>query len=162
MLMSPHSTNSRVFFSATRCGKKPARNRNLGCLPLFARRPAREVAADHRELALGRVEAQFEVAAFGVELLVAPAHDDVAGHVPGVDGGAGVAFLLGEMKVPPQAGHLLEAPRDIARLDADLLHANTIRRQLRHPVRDAFGGGRAQAVEVEAGQFEHEDVPMGF
>ncbi len=93
-------------------------------------------------LRFGRVEAQFEVAALGVELGVAPAHHHLAGRVLGVDGGAGVAFLLGEVEMALEAGHFLEAAFDVARLDADLLHANTIRRKFGHPVGHAFGGGR--------------------
>jgi hypothetical protein len=40
----------------------------LGLLALFARGAAGKVGADDGELARGRVKAQFQVAAFGVEL----------------------------------------------------------------------------------------------
>jgi hypothetical protein len=151
-----------LFLERQQVRKEALEKAELGQLPLFARAAARKVAADDRELALARrVEAQFEVAAFGVELGVAPADHDLAGRMLRVDGGAGVALLLGEMKVALQARHFLEAAFDVARLDPDLLHANTIRRKFGHPVGHAFGSGRAQAIEIETGQFEHKEIPDG-
>jgi orotate phosphoribosyltransferase len=132
----------------------------LGSLAFLAGRAAREVAADDRQLARRRVEAQFEVAAFGIELGVAPAHHHLARGVLGVNRSTGVALLLRKMEVALEACHLFEAAFDVAGLDLDLLHANTIRRQFGHPVGHALGGGRAQAIEVEAGQFEQKEFPM--
>ena len=109
MLTSPHRMNSRCFFSAHQVRVEVVEEAELGLLPLLARGAAGKVAADDRELALRRVEAQFQVAAFGVELRAAEADDHVAGLVPGVNRHARIALLLGEVEVALEAGQLLEA-----------------------------------------------------
>mgnify|MGYP001256337379 CR=1 FL=1 len=55
------------------------------------------------------------------------------------------------MKVALQPGQFVEAPDDIRRLGLDFLYANTIRTMLAHPRFNALGGGRSDAVEIEAG-----------
>jgi orotate phosphoribosyltransferase len=77
-----------------------------------------------------------------------------------VDGDARIAFFLREMEVSPQAGQLLETAFDIRPLGLDLLHANTIGAGLGDPCFDALAVGRTNAIEIEAGQFEHEESPM--
>ena len=79
----------------------------------------------------------------------------------GVDRGSGVALFLSEMEVALELGDPLEVADDVAGLDPDFLHANTIRPEFGHPVGKALGRGRAKAVEVEAGEFEHEVIPDG-
>ncbi|MPN39035.1 hypothetical protein SDC9_186561 [bioreactor metagenome] len=68
-----------------------------------------------------------------------------------VDAHARVAFLLGKVEITLHAGQHLEAPGHIRSLGLDFLDANTIRRSGFDPGFGAFGRGRADTVEVEAG-----------
>ena len=131
----------------------------LGLLTLLARRAAGKVAADDGMTRLGRVKTQLHVSALGVKLRRVVAHHHVAGFMAGVDAHAGVALFLGKVKVALQAGELLKAALHIVGLGLDLLHANTIRLVLGQPGFQAFGGGRADTVEVEAGQFKQGNSP---
>ena len=123
----------------------------LGLLALFARRSAREVGADDGQLARGCVKAQFDGAALGIELGRAVAGDDVAGLMARVDAHTRVAFFLGKVEMPLHSGKLLESRGDIGRLGLHFLHANTIRPRGFDPAFNALGGGRSDAVEIEAG-----------
>ena len=58
------------------------------------------------------------------------------------------------MKMTFQPRQALEPPRDVARLRFDLLYANTIGCSGFNPGFQPFAAGRANAVEVEAGEFE--------
>ena len=123
----------------------------LGFLPLFARGAAGKVRADDGQLARGCVKAQFDGAALGIELGRAIAGDDVAGFMARVDADTRISFFLGEMEMPLHSGKLLEARGDVGRLGLHLLHANTIRPRGFDPAFNALGGGRSDAVEIEAG-----------
>ena len=139
-------------------GVEAVQKAELGLLPLGARGAAGKVAADDGELAPGGVEAGFDVAALCVEFGHAKARDDIAGGVSRVYADTGVALLLGQVKVAPHAGQLLEAPGQVALLGLDLLHANTIRRVRLQPGFDPLGRGRADAVEVETGELEQGNI----
>ena len=89
-----------------------------------------------------------------VELAAVKSDHDIAGLVAGVNAHAGVAFFLGKLKMPRHTGQHVELARHIVGLGFDFLDANTIGLGLRDPGLDAFGGGRANAVQVQAGQFK--------
>src|SRR4030095_2694070 len=129
-------------FQAHEVGIELVEEAELGLLALFPRGAAGKVAADDGHLACGCVEAQFHVAAFGVELGRAIAHDDVAGRVPRVHGHARIALLFGEMEIALEPRHFLESAGYIRRLGLDLLQANTIWAGLCDPGFYAFAGGR--------------------
>ena len=68
-----------------------------------------------------------------------------------VDAHTRVAFFLGKVEMPLHSGKLLESRGDIGRLGLHFLHANTIRPRGFDPAFNALGGGRSDAVEIEAG-----------
>ena len=140
-----------VTLGGHQMGVEGVKEAELGLLTLFARRAAREVGADDGQLARGCVKAQFDGAALGIELGRAVAGDDVAGLMARVDAHTRVAFFLGKVEMPLHSGKLLEARGDVGRLGLHLLHANTIRPRGFDPAFNALGGGRSDAVEIEAG-----------
>ena len=97
------------------------------------------------------VKAQLHIASFGVKFGRVIAHNHVAGLVFRVDADAGITFLLGKMKMPPEAGDLFETAAQVGRLRLQFLHANTIRQGQGKPLLQAFAGGGADAVKVETG-----------
>ena len=107
--------------------------------------------ADDRQLARRGVKAQFNVAAFGVELAAVESGDHFAGFMPGVNTDARVALFLGKMEMSLQACQAFEAALDVGGLRLDLLYTNTIRPGVGDPLLHALAGGRADAVEIEAG-----------
>ena len=73
----------------------------------------------------------------------------------GVNGNAGIALFLRKMKVALQTRQRFELTRHVRRLGFDFLHAQRIGRVLLQPGLQALAGGRANTVEVEAGEGEH-------
>ena len=65
------------------------------------------------------------------------------------------------MEVAGQGGNHIQRPRHIRLLCLELLHAHTIRGTVCHPRFKAFPAGGANAIEVEAGQFE-QGLSHGF
>ena len=136
-------------------GVKLGQKAELGGLAFLTGRAAGEIAADDGQLgamlAAGPVKAQLHIAALGVELRRAIAHDHIAGFMLCVHRHAGIAFFLGKMEVALEPGNFLKFAADVGGLRLELLHANTIRHGLCNPVFKAFAGGGTDAVEVEAG-----------
>lgn len=126
----------------------------LGRLAFFARRSAGKVAADDGQLALRAVKARLDVAAFGVELGVAKAVNDIARGYTAVDAYAGVAFFLGAVEPAGQLGQGVKAPGDVGVLGLEFLHANTIWPVFCKPRLQPLGGGRADTVQVQAGKLK--------
>ena len=126
----------------------------LGLLPQLAGRAAGKITTDDGQFARGRVESQFQVAAFGVEFRRAVADDHVARQVPGVHGHPGIALLLRKVKIALQPRHLLEPTLHVAGLRLDLLQADAIGPGPGDPGFHALARGRTDAVQVEAGEFE--------
>ena len=62
-----------------------------------------------------------------------------------------VALLLRKLKMPSHAAHGCKIT-EISRLCFNFLHTHTIRQGFLYPARNAFGGRRANAVEIEAGE----------
>ena len=71
--------------------------------------------------------------------------------MPGVDADAGVALFLRKLEVSTHLVDDLELVQHIRLLRLDFLHANTIGPGRFDPGNHTLGGGRADAVEVEAG-----------
>ena len=132
----------------------------LCLLTLRPRRATGEIHAQQRQLALGCVKAQFDIAALGVKFAAVKALDHMAGLVAGVDAHTRVAFFFGALEVTVQASQLLEAADKIAFLGFDLLHTHTIRLGFFKPALQPFAAGRADAVEVKAGECE-QGIPYG-
>ena len=132
----------------------------LGLLADFARGAAGEIGADDGEFAAWCVKTQLDVTALGVEFIGAVTDHHLAGFVAAVHPGAGITLFLGELEIALHARQGFKAVLDIAVLRLDLLHTNTIGAVLIQPRLQAFAGGGANAVEVEAGQFEHGDTSI--
>ena len=71
-----------------------------------------------------------------------------------VDADAGVAFFFGKVKVALQVTELFEFAGHVGRLGFDFLNAEHVGAVAVQPFGQAFGGGGADAVQVEAGEFE--------
>ena len=123
----------------------------LGELALFARRAAGKIRTDNRQFARGGVKAQFDIAPFRIECFRSVTHHNVRGLVAGINAHPRVAFFLGKVKVTVQICQTLEPVGYVRRLGFDFLHANTIRPCGCYPAFHTFAGGRADAVEIEAG-----------
>ena len=126
----------------------------LGLLAFFTRRTTRKVAADDGQLGSRLVKPQFNIPAFSIELGAAKAQNHVAGLMQRVDTDARVALFLGEVKVSFHACQRFKPVPHVVGLGLDLLHTNTIWCMSLQPGLQAFAVRRADAVEVEAGQFE--------
>jgi hypothetical protein len=123
----------------------------FGLLALLARRTTGKVAADDGVLAVGRVKAQFHIAAFGIEFVAVKANDHVARLQAGIDAHTRVTLFLGKLEVAFEAVEYFKLVRHVGCLGLHLLHANTIRLCLLEPGDKPFAGGGADAIEVEAG-----------
>ena len=123
----------------------------LRLLAFLAGRAAGEVATDEGALGRGCVKTQFHVTALRVKLGRTVADPHIAGFVPAVETNTGVTLFLGKMKVAAQAGQMLKSVLHVRGLGLDLLYTNTIRLSFGEPGFQAFGGSRADAIEVEAG-----------
>ena len=71
----------------------------FGQLAFLARGAAGKVGADDRQLARRGVEAQFDIAAFGIELAAIKSDNHLTGLVPGINPDTGVTFFLGKMEM---------------------------------------------------------------
>jgi hypothetical protein len=132
----------------------------FGFLALGARRATGKVSTDQRELSRGRVNTQFHITAFGVKFATVKTHHHVARFVAGVHAHAGIPFFLGAVKVAIQARQRFKTAAQVRGLRLDFLYTNTIGLVPGEPRLQSFGAGRADAVEVEAGQFE-QGIPHG-
>ena len=138
-------------FQAHEVGVEFGQKAEFGLLALFAGRAARKVRTDDRQLAGGRVKTQLDISAFCIELGRPIANDYIRRLVPRVDAHARIALFLGKVKVSLQVREALEPVGHVGRLSLHFLHANTIRPRGCHPAFHAFAGGRADAIEIEAG-----------
>ena len=120
-------------------------------LARFTRRATWKIRPDDGTLVRRGVKAQFNVAAFGVELAAVESGDHFAGFMPGVNTDARVALFLGKMEMSLQACQAFEAALDVGGLRLDLLYTNTIRPGVGDPLLHALAGGGTDAVEIEAG-----------
>ena len=84
----------------------------------------------------------------------------MAGFMAGVNPHARIALFLRALEVTVQTGQLLEDAYKIALLSLDLLHTHTIWLGFFKPALQPFAAGRADAVEVKAGECE-QGIPYG-
>ena len=84
----------------------------------------------------------------------------MAGFMAGVNADTRIALFLSTLEITIQACELLKAAHEIAFLGLDFLHTHTIRIDFFKPALQPFAAGRANPVEVKAGECE-QGIPYG-